>query len=169
MDTAFGRVGEWCLGHYLPCCLGLVLVIALSSQHASVPDIRLRIARASCVTSDISNKTALLLEPVQVAGHDLRSLMMGMGIDLHFGPHAAHMDIPSVVLTGASGTMHPVTRRRLEVTLAHYPLIALCRISGKLVDPRAVWRDRDTRYDDPRACLLAAGIGFSELEAPHAT
>lgn len=144
-------------------------MITLGAQQSSLPDILLRMGEADCVSTSTLNRTALLLDLVQVVGHDLEQLMMGIGIELLHGPHMPDMEISSVLLIGGSGTMNAVTRRRLEMSRSLYPKAAICRTSRTITVPRTDWRDRGARNDDPRACLQATEIEFQELGTLHAT
>lgn len=139
---------------------------AQPESRAAVTDIRSRVSRAAQACADVSNRTAILLEPVSVCGHDLASLMRGMGVDVLCGPHAPCAECPPVFLIGSAALGRPAMRRRLASSRLLHPGAVLCTITGTLT---ASAPGAAAPYDDARACLQAAGIGFmSETEVHDA-
>ena len=99
-------------------------------------------------------------EPIQLLGHDLASLLMGMGVEVFRGPHTPQTDFPPVILVDALGIQLSRMTCQLALTKEIHPESVVCVITGSLADPNGSAFNPDTRYDDARACLLAAGVGF---------
>ena len=141
-------------------CLGMVHVTALPRQRLWVPDMRARISDAATACAHISNRSTIMPEPIQVLGHDLASLLMGMGIEVFRGPHTPQTEFPPVILVGALGIQPSRMTCRLALTREIHPGTAVCVITGSLADPKGAAFNPVAHHDDARACLLAAGIGF---------
>ena len=144
-------------------------MMALPRRKEPAPGFGARIAGAARACAHVSNRSAILVEPASVSGHDLASVLMGLGIEVHYGPHAPFMDNPPLLLIGPGGMTRPATRHRLALARGLHPGAAICAVTGALTQPAPAWADPVARYDDARACLLMAGIGFvSAIEVDHA-
>lgn len=143
--------------------------MALTQPGVPVAEIRARVSQAACACTDVPNRTAILIDAVSVAGHDLASLMMGMGVDVLRGPQAPCAEFPPVLLVGAEALGQPATRRRLALSRELHPGSVICAVTGLLTGARSNADRAHAQHDDARACLLAAGIGFiSTTEVDHA-
>ncbi|MCC5984117.1 MAG: hypothetical protein JJU42_07115 [Rhodobacteraceae bacterium] len=144
-------------------------VTALSASGVSLADIRARVSEAARACAYVPNRAAILIDPVSVAGHDLASLMMGMGVDVLRGPQVPCVEYPPLLLVGAADLGRSATRRRLALSRALHPDSVICAVTGSLTETAGAASGPDAQHDDARACLLAAGIGFiSTTEVNHA-
>lgn len=130
------------------------------SKPVPVRDIRFRLAEAALECSHVSNRNAILIEPISVAGYDLGSLMMGMEIDVLRGPQLPCAEFPPLLLVCATSLVRPATQQRLSLSREYHPQSIVCAITGALEEPERIKREQHTQYEDARACLSAAGIGF---------
>lgn len=145
------------------------LVTTRAKQCASLAEIRSRMSHAARACDAVTNRTAMLVDPVSVAGYDLASLMRGMGIDVVHGPHATCEGSSPVLLFDASGAGRAATLGRLEQIRRRHPGSAICAITGTLTAVMTAAGSAALHFDDARAGLLAAGIRFvTATETDHA-
>ncbi|MBE0455600.1 MAG: hypothetical protein IBX58_18360 [Roseovarius sp.] len=169
MDTAGSGAWFWRVDFNHPVFLGLAGLTAPLIRCASISDIRLRVSQAARALTFIDNQTAILPHPVSVAGYDLASLLMGMGIDVLRRPQALSAEFSPVFFVDAAGLDRTGMRRCLEEISRLHPKNVICAVTGTLTPITMANNDLVACFDDARACLQAAGFGFiSVTEFCHA-
>lgn len=140
----------------------MMVLEAPCSRGADVPS---RVSDAALQCIDTPNRSVILIEPVCVAGHDLASLIMGMGFDVFHGPHMPGTEFPPLILVGSAALRRPSAQQALATGRAHHPHSSVCAVTGAFADVGAAGRVPPPQYEDARACLQAAGIGFCQIDA----
>jgi hypothetical protein len=125
-----------------------------------VNEMRLRISQAASKCAHLSCRSAILPEPIQVLGYDLSSLLMGMSVDVFHGPQMSKGVISPPVLVDIGRLECSNIKHKILLIKSIHPTSAVCVITGLSEKYNGPAFNPDADYDDVRACLLAAGIGF---------
>jgi len=136
----------------------------------SAGNLRRRSFAAAQACAGLSCDRVVLHGTVDVAGIDLASLFTGMGIEVFHGPQGLAANAHPLLVISTSGLQQAGSRHLLEISRRLHPLSAICVVTGGLTDCVAADVTLDAEFDDARAGLRAAGIGFiSETGGSDAT
>lgn len=137
-----------------------VVVDGRGNMPDMVQGIDARVAHAAHRCWDVRCPSVILVDSDAAEGVELRRVLMGMGLYVFSGPHAAGIvGQPLLMLCAANRERHDVVVG-LGVARAAYPSAPVCVVTGLLPDWAHGEEISGEPYDDGRALLQAAGIGF---------
>jgi hypothetical protein len=146
-------------------------IAARSAPDASAAcrDMHARAALAALECWDIRHRSVILLDSDLPGGGELRRVLMGMGLDVFHGPHAAGAVGRPLLLFAAENRGRSELAARLDAARSVHPSAPVCVVTGLLPVSPSDAGPCAGLYDDGRALLQAAGIGFlSEMELCNA-
>lgn len=135
----------------------------MTATHATVEvssDVIVRSASAALACSGLTCDSVVLHGSTYVAGIDLASFFMGMGIEVFHGPHGIPSGTQPLLVISTSGLQRDDCKRLLGTSRHMHPLSAVCVITGDLTNPLPADVVLSCHFDDARAGLSAAGIAF---------
>lgn len=132
---------------------------------AACRDVHARAVIAAHECWDIRHRGVILLDADSGAGVELRRVLMGMGLEVFLGPHAAGIIGRPLLVFAAENRGRSELAARLEIARSVHPSAPVCIVTGLLPVRPSGQGPFAELYDDARALLRAAGIGFlSEVE-----
>mgnify|MGYP000902757046 CR=1 FL=1 len=95
---------------------------------------------------------------------DLRSLLQSLGLDVHAGVDLQKdVEVP-VIMIPAADWRKVAFRQKAEALRRRLPLAIICVVTGAIVQREWTGKQCRPRFDDARALLQSAGMGFFSLE-----
>lgn len=132
---------------------------------AGCQDVHARAALAAHECWGIRNRSVILLDSDSAVGVELRSVLTGMGLAVFHGPYATGIIGRPLLMFAVDNRLRSDVTTRLEITRRVHPTSPVCVVTGLLPVCPSSGSPYADLYDDGRAMLQAAGIGFlSEVE-----
>ena len=119
--------------------------------------------------SDVTQKDVILLDLQHERHADLRHMMLAMGFDVFCGARALAAPCSTLVIVDPEGFRRSRALGHMDLVRAAQPRATLCVVIGGVHDAPIAGDTAPPEFDDARAVLSAARIGFiSEVEVPDA-
>lgn len=136
-------------------------------------DLGARAVHAALTCRGIRHPSVILVDADAADGTELRQVLRSMGLDVFHGPYGAGIIGRPLLMLCAGNRGRRDVGVRLDLARRAFPSAPVCVVTGLLPEVSSIADDCGGPFDDARALLQVAGIGFlSTVEvcddtAPH--